>query len=124
MRCVKIEQMDGQDGGTIRLTPVTGYGGEENAVFWKYTPSGTFEFNSLNPAVFERFRLGAEYYVDIVPVPEVATKRARLAAVEKMLPEASEKARLNPTLGYLTDPYAALEKEAASLRDRIRELDG
>lgn len=123
MRCVKIEQVEGQEGGTIRLVPVTGYGGEENKTFWKYTPSGTFEFNSINPAAFDAFRLGQEYYVDIIAVPEVVTKSARLAEVEKQLPDLREKARLNPTTDYIVKPLAEMELEAAGLRQRIHELE-
>lgn len=125
MRCLKLEQMDGQEGGTVRLAPVTGYGGEENKEFWKYTPNGTFEFNSINPLAFDQFKLGREYYVDITPVPEVVTLKARLAEVEKLLPQAQERSRLNTDK---PDPWyhqqaKDLEREQAALNDRIKELE-
>lgn len=37
----------------------------ENSQFFKWTPSGEFQFNCLNPNV--NFEIGKEYYFDISP---------------------------------------------------------
>jgi hypothetical protein len=36
---------------------------EENKLFWKYTPSGTFEFSTINEGAAKMFKFGHEYYV-------------------------------------------------------------
>ena len=35
----------------------------ENSKFWKWTPSGTLEFQTINKDV--KFEAGKEYYIDI-----------------------------------------------------------
>jgi hypothetical protein len=48
---------------SVNMTAVT-YGPEaEDKEFWKWTPSGTFEINCLNPKVM--FVPGKTYYLDI-----------------------------------------------------------
>jgi hypothetical protein len=45
----------------------------ENKLFWKYTPSGTFEFTTVNPEAAKMFKFGHEYYVTFreAPMPEI-----------------------------------------------------
>ncbi|OYV49532.1 MAG: hypothetical protein B7Z78_13435 [Rhodospirillales bacterium 20-60-12] len=128
MVCLKLEQVHGQKGGTIRLSPVTG-NSLENKEFWRYTPSGTFEFNSINPAAFEYFRLGEEYRVVITHVPEVERLRGELEFLEAEIVSLREKGE---TLGawrvgspeQVAREISEREKLAAPLRDAIRRMEG
>lgn len=51
---------------TIKLAPVSG-NSEENKQFYRWTPSGSIDLGTLNPAVVEQFSIGAEFYVDFTP---------------------------------------------------------
>ena len=127
MACLKLERVHGQKGGTIRLSPVTG-NSLENKEFWKYTPSGTFEFNSINPDAFEYFRLGEEYRVVITHVPEVERLRGELEFLEAEIISLREKGE---TLGawrvgspeQVAREISDREKLAAPLRDAIRTIE-
>lgn len=123
MVCLKLEQIHGSTGGTVRLSPVTGWGGKENAEFWKYTPSGTFEFNTINEDAYRQFRLGEEYYVDIVKVPELDRVRAErdyvLEAIEKLRPEVEGTA---PDKSWKWQQMDELQKRLQGLDQRLREL--
>jgi len=46
---------------------------EENKQFYKYTPSGQLVFGTVNEAVADQLKLGAEYYIDITPTDAPAT---------------------------------------------------
>lgn len=50
----------------ISLVPVTS-GSEENKQFWKYTPTGKIEMQTLNAEAAEAFEVGKEYYVTFTP---------------------------------------------------------
>ena len=41
---------------------------DENNTFAKYTPNGEAFFDILNPALFDKFENGQEFYVDFTPV--------------------------------------------------------
>jgi hypothetical protein len=41
---------------------------EENKQFWQYTPSGQLTMSITNPAAYEQFKAGAEYYLDFTEV--------------------------------------------------------
>lgn len=43
-------------------------GSEENESFWRWTPSGQLELQSIRRDLFEP---GQEYYLDFTPVPEL-----------------------------------------------------
>ena len=58
----KWKNYDGTISYTLKFTPVTG-GSEENKMFWKYTPSGNFEFTTINEEAAKMFQFGYEYYV-------------------------------------------------------------
>lgn len=64
VRCTNVGQVTGWGGGDVqwnyKFYPVTD-GSEENKTLWKYTPSGTFEFQCVNNVGFE---IGKEYYLD------------------------------------------------------------
>lgn len=51
---------------TIALSPVYGNGdpSHENTKFWQASPSGEIKLGTINPAAWEAFELGGEYYVD------------------------------------------------------------
>ena len=70
MRCESLEisnNASGEpNGGTVRLTPVVS-GSEENRQFFQYTPGGVLQFQTINKAAFDQFKLGSEYYVDVTP---------------------------------------------------------
>lgn len=47
---------------TVRMSPVySNEPGHENKAFWDATPSGAFEFGTVNKAAVESLQLGAEY---------------------------------------------------------------
>ncbi len=47
---------------------------EENKKFFRYTPSGQISIGTLNPAAWQQFELGKEYYVDFIKPPEMTSK--------------------------------------------------
>ncbi len=51
---------------TIVLTPVyqNGDPNHENNIFWQASPSGEIRLGTINPAAWEQFELGAEFYID------------------------------------------------------------
>jgi hypothetical protein len=57
---------------SVKLTAVFGGANEseENKAFWKYTPSGVVEFNTIRPEVGQFFELGDEYYLDFTKAPK------------------------------------------------------
>jgi hypothetical protein len=65
-----------QEKRTMRFSPVfhNNVPGHENAKFWEYSPSGMIELGTVNPAAWEYFKLGGEYYIDFTeasPPPEI-----------------------------------------------------
>lgn len=57
-----------QEMRTLILHPVYGSDPDsENRQWWTYTPSGEIKLGTVNPAAWEQFTLGAEYYVDFTP---------------------------------------------------------
>lgn len=48
---------------SIRLTPVTS-GSEENKAFYRWTPGGFIELQTINEEAAKQFELGAEMYID------------------------------------------------------------
>lgn len=57
-----------QYGFGVKLQAVYGDNNPENKAFFQATPSGTVEMNVVKPEVADAFVLGAEYYVDFIPV--------------------------------------------------------
>lgn len=60
---------------TLTFHPVTA-NSPENALFWKYTPSGNFEFTSVNPEAVKMFEFQKEYYVTFRKAPEPVDPKA------------------------------------------------
>ncbi len=56
-----------QYGFGVKLQAVYG-DNPENKAFFQSTPSGTVDLNVVKPEVADAFVLGAEYYVDFIPV--------------------------------------------------------
>lgn len=54
------------DEACVKLSAVTS-GSEENAAFFKYTPSGQLSLGVVNKAAAEQLEVGKEYYLDITP---------------------------------------------------------
>lgn len=53
---------------SIKFAPVySDKPGTENKEFWDYTPSGSIQLGTVNPAAWQMFELGGEYYVDFTP---------------------------------------------------------
>ena len=48
---------------TIKLMPVTS-GSDENKEFYRWSPSGSIDLGTVNPAVVEQFHIGDEFYID------------------------------------------------------------
>lgn len=65
--CKSVEHHEGNV-RTVRLEPVIYDDCDENKAFWKYTPSGTMSMSITNPAAFEQFEPGVEYYLDFTKV--------------------------------------------------------
>lgn len=73
--------VDGVESKRIEMSPVfaseTGREGnacEENAIFGKWTPSGSISITIVNPAAFEQFEVNKEYYVDFSSMEECQDK--------------------------------------------------
>lgn len=61
----KVEAVTHRSGDayTVELWPVTS-GSEENAKFYKWTPSGKIELQTINASAADQFEVGREYYID------------------------------------------------------------
>ncbi len=64
LKCVEKRQRAEACG--ITFQPVVG-GSDENAAFYKWTPSGEISFNTINQGAADAFAVGGEYFVDITP---------------------------------------------------------
>lgn len=53
---------------TIKLAPVNGLS-EENKEFFRWTPAGSIDLGTVNPAVAAQMHIGNEFYVDFTPAP-------------------------------------------------------
>jgi hypothetical protein len=53
----------------VVLRPVFG-NNEENKAFWKYTPTGVIELQTINQNAADQFEVGKEYYVDFTPAEQ------------------------------------------------------
>lgn len=64
----KVATVTESEGGvkTVKLHPVSS-GSPENAEFFKWTPSGSIELGTINPAAAEQFKPGDQFYVDFTP---------------------------------------------------------
>lgn len=59
--------------GAITQVEIDGhpvYGGEENAVWSKATPSGSLKLYISNPGAFGALVVGKEYYLDFTPAED------------------------------------------------------
>jgi hypothetical protein len=56
---------------TVHMSPVYGNGdpNHENTKFWEASPSGGLTLGTINPAAWQQFELGREYYLDFAPTP-------------------------------------------------------
>lgn len=66
MRVVSATKREDGEGGSVRLEPVIS-GSPENAEFYRWTPGGVVELNTINIQAFDQFAVGKEYYVDFTP---------------------------------------------------------
>ena len=51
---------------TIKLNPVVS-GSEENKEFFRWSPAGSIDLGTVNPAVVAQMHIGDEFYVDFTP---------------------------------------------------------
>ena len=51
---------------TIKLAPVNTTS-EENKAFFRWTPTGSIDLGTVNPAVAAEMKIGDEFYVDFTP---------------------------------------------------------
>ncbi|EMO7232563.1 hypothetical protein RVY45_000245 [Citrobacter freundii] len=63
-RCHFIQKAEDDTHRTVHMSPVIA-DTEENKTWSKYTPGGHLTMHVSNPAVFEQFEQGKEYYIDI-----------------------------------------------------------
>lgn len=66
-RCHSLQKAEDGASCFVRLSAVT-TGSVENEEWSKYTPDGHLNLHITNPAVFDQFEQGREYYLDIQPV--------------------------------------------------------
>jgi hypothetical protein len=69
-----FESWDGDKrvlGYDLEFVPVSGSKDDtaENKTFWKYTPSGSFKFATINAEAAKLFKFGHEYYVTFREAP-------------------------------------------------------
>jgi hypothetical protein len=64
--CISIQKSPDNSTAVLNLSAVT-TGSVENESWSKYTPSGHLKMFISNPAAFEQFEQGKEYYLDIQP---------------------------------------------------------
>lgn len=57
-------------GGAYITLGVVGATSEENKAFFKYTPSGSLSLGLVAPEHAEKFKPGAEFYIDLIPVAQ------------------------------------------------------
>lgn len=55
-----------EHGYAVKLTPVSS-GSAENASFYKWTPGGSIELQTVNDDAAKQFAVGIEMYVDFTP---------------------------------------------------------
>lgn len=69
---VARQRSDGgqNDSDTVSFSAVTATENPENKTWSKYTPSGSLTMTITNPACFDTFEVGKEYFIDLVPVSE------------------------------------------------------
>lgn len=67
----KVSSVTEIEGGlkSVKLQPVTS-GSQENAEFYKWTPSGSIDLSTINEAASAQFKPGLEFYVDFTPVAQ------------------------------------------------------
>jgi hypothetical protein len=58
-----------KDSSSVRLCPVMS-GSDENKAFYKWTPGGSIELNTINDEAAAQFAPGAEFYVDLTKAGE------------------------------------------------------
>ena len=64
----KVQSITPQgDGVSVKFAPVTS-GSAENERFFKFTPWGSIEIGTVNPAAVAGLSEGQEVYVDFTPV--------------------------------------------------------
>ncbi|MCR2796178.1 hypothetical protein NQ094_09110 [Enterobacter kobei] len=64
--CQSIQKAEDDSYRTIHMSPVTA-DTEENKAWSKFTPGGQLTMHVSNPAAFEQFEQGKEYFIDIQP---------------------------------------------------------
>jgi hypothetical protein len=62
----KVQNNDNGEIEKIRFEAVT-CGSKENEQFFKYTPYGKLDMNTINKAAADQFEVGKQYYIDISP---------------------------------------------------------
>lgn len=65
--CLSSGLREGEEGvADISFEPVY-CGSKENEEFWRWTPGGSLNFQTINAGVAGKFEEGKEYYIDITP---------------------------------------------------------
>ncbi len=54
---------------SLKFSPVYGNGdpNHENTTFWNASPTGQIALGCVNPAAWQQFEIGKEYYIDFTP---------------------------------------------------------
>ncbi|MEZ2586139.1 hypothetical protein ACBQ10_16395 [Kluyvera intermedia] len=66
-RCNHIDKAENDSHRTVHMSPVTA-DTPENKTWSRYTPGGLLQMHISNPAAYDQFEQGKEYYIDIQPV--------------------------------------------------------
>ncbi|MEH1300974.1 hypothetical protein V7I42_08210 [Raoultella ornithinolytica] len=64
IQCNSIQKSPDNTSAVVNLSAVT-TGSADNETWSKYTPSGQLQMVISNPAAFEQFEQGKEYFIDI-----------------------------------------------------------
>jgi hypothetical protein len=59
----------GDESRNVYLQPVYS-DTEENKAFWNATPGGSIQLSITNPAAYQQFKVGQDYYVDFTPADQ------------------------------------------------------
>lgn len=66
-KCFAVTQHEGGDRSIVAQPVYSSDPNSENCSFWRASPNGKLELYITNPAAYDIFEPGKEYYVDITP---------------------------------------------------------
>lgn len=113
--CTEVSD-NGGDVAAVSLMPVYS-GSPENAEFFKWTPGGSIQLQTVNRAAAALFQRGGEYYVDFSRAPIESPVAEEPSASAEPQPAAEPVAATEPQ-APAEEPAAPAEQPAATARRR------